>query len=66
MVQRVTTCGKTRDNEWQGVTTNDNEWQRVIILANFPFSQIREENTTIHPKGDSLNVKGNLDERLLN
>ena len=66
MVQRVTTSGKTRDNEWQRVTTNDNEWQRVVILANFPFSQISEENTTMHPKGNSLNIKGNLDERLLN
>ena len=38
------------DNEWQWVTTNDNEWQQVVILANFPFSRITEEPTTMHPK----------------
>ena len=40
----------TSDNEWQRVTTSDNEWQRVVVLANFSFSRIREEPTTMHPK----------------
>ena len=44
--QRMTTS----NNKWQSMTTNDNEWQRVVILANFPFFQIREEPTTMHPK----------------
>ena len=58
--QRVTTSGTTRDNElqrmttsnnkWQRETTNDKKWQRVVILANFLFSWIREEPTTMHTK----------------
>ena len=55
MIQRVTTSGTITDkwrmttsyNKWQRVRVkiNDNEWQRVVFLANFPFSQIREELT---------------------
>ena len=46
-----TTSGKTRDNEWQEMTTNDNEWKWVVILANFLFFfRIGEEPTTTHPK----------------
>ena len=48
---RVTTNGKretTNRNERKRVTANDNEWQWVVISANFPFLQIREEPTTMH------------------
>ena len=55
--QRVVQRETTRDNEWPRVTINDNEWQRVttsdkqvFLLAKFPFSRIREEPTTMHPK----------------
>ena len=48
--QRVVQRETTSDNEWQRVATNDNEWQRVVILANFLYSQIIEEPTTMHPK----------------
>ena len=34
-------------------------------LANFPFFEIREEST-MHPKGNSLDTEENLEERLLN
>ena len=40
----------TSDNEWQRVTPSYNEWQRVVSLANFSFSRIREEPTTMHRK----------------
>ena len=33
------------------MTISDNEWQQVVILANFPLFRIREEPTTMHPKG---------------
>ena len=56
----MTTSGTTRDNEWQRSTasenklprgtTIDNEWERVVVLASFPFSRIREEPTSMHPK----------------
>ena len=39
----------TSDSEWQRVTASDNEWQQLIILANFPFSRLREEPITMHP-----------------
>ena len=44
------TSGTTGDNEWQRMAMGDNEWHRVVILAKFPFFQIREEPTTMHPK----------------
>ena len=40
----------TSDNKWQRVTKNDNKWEQVVVLANFSFSRIREEPTTMHPK----------------
>ena len=70
MVHRMTTSGKTSDNEWQRVVqrviqrvaTSDKEWQRVAILAN-SFFLIREESTTKHPKENSLNIKEDLEEK---
>ena len=47
---RKTLSGTTSDNEWQGMTASDNECQIVVVLANFPFSQIREEPTAMHLK----------------
>ena len=38
----------------------------MVISANFPFSRIREETTTKHPKENSLNIKEDLEEGLLN
>ena len=55
----------TSDNRWQRVTTNDNERQRVVILANFLFSRIREEPTTMHLK-ETLWALRRILERLLN
>ena len=47
VVQRVTTSDTTSQNEWynewQWEITSDKEWQPVVISANFPFLQIREE-----------------------
>ena len=52
--QRAVEQVTINDNKWQWMatmgTTSDKEWQRVVILANFPFFQIREEPTTKHPK----------------
>ena len=63
MVHRVTTS----DNEWQRVTqqvstsgtTSDNEWSFRLILL---FFRIREESTTKLSKGNSLNLKQDLEE----
>ena len=38
----------------------------MVISANFPFFRIREEPTTKHPKVNSLNLKEDLEEELLN
>ena len=64
VAQLVTTSGTTIDNKWQRVTASDKGWQWVVILANFPFFRIREEPTTMHPKG-TLNIEEDLEERLL-
>ena len=51
------------------MTESDNEWQggyRVVILANVPSFRIRHEPTTLHPEENFLNIKKNLEERLLN
>ena len=45
---------------------SDNKWQRVVISANFPFFQIREEPTTNHPKQNPLKLVEKLEEKLLN
>ena len=42
--------------------TSDNVWQQVAIWANFPFFHTREEPTTKHPKGNSLNIEEDLEE----
>ena len=72
MIHVVTTSGTMSGNEWQQVaqqvTMSDNEWQRgqsVVISANFPYSRIREEPTTKHPKENSLKLEEDLEERLL-
>ena len=52
--QQVTTSGTIIDNDWY------NEWQQGTISANFSFFQIREENTTKHPKENSLNLEEDL------
>ena len=57
------TSRTTSDNEWQQMTTNDNEWSFWII---FFFFRIREEPITMHPKENSLIIKENLENRLLN
>ena len=47
------TSGTTGDNEWQQMAMGDNNWQRVTSSSHFgkfPFFQIREEPTTMHPK----------------
>ena len=62
VVQKVT----TNDNEWQWVTTNDSEWQRVVVSANFPFFQIKEDPTTKHSKENSFNLEEDLEKELLN
>ena len=56
----MTTSGTTNS------TTSDNEQQPVVISANFPFLRVREEPTTKHPKENSLNLKEDLEEELLN
>ena len=48
--QRVVECVTRSDNEWQRVTASDSKWQRVVVFANFSFSRIIEEPTTMHPK----------------
>ena len=70
MIHVVTTSGTMIGNEWQQVaqqvTMSDNEWQRgqsVVISANFPYSRIREEPTTKHPKENSLKLEEDLEER---
>ena len=70
MIHVVTTSGTMSGNEWQQVaqqvTMSDNEWQRgqsVVISANFPYSRIREEPTTKHPKENSLKLEEDLEER---
>ena len=65
VVRRVTTSGKTRDNEWQEMTTNDNEWKWVVILANFLFFSNRRGTYHYAPKRNSLNTEEDLEERLL-
>ena len=60
-----TTSGKTRDNEWQEMTTNDNEWKWVVILANFLFFSNRRGTYHYAPKRNSLNTEEDLEERLL-
>ena len=64
----------TSESEWQRLvkrvktsgTTSDNEWQRVVISVDFSVFRIREEPTTKHPKENFLNLKEDLEERLLN
>ena len=60
-----TTSGKTRDNEWQEMTTNDNEWKWVVILANFLFFSNRRGTYHYAPKRNSLNTEEDLEDRLL-
>ena len=45
---------------------NDSEWQRVVISANFPFFQIKEDPTTKHSKENSFNLEEDLEKELLN
>ena len=56
-------------SEWQQVTANDNLWQRVAISTNFLFFfffRINKEPTTKYPKENSLNLREDLEEKLLN
>ena len=63
VVQRETTSGTTRDNKWQQMTASHNEWLFWLI---FLFFWIGEEPTAMHPKENSLNIKEDPEERLLN
>ena len=51
VVRRVTTSGKTRDNEWQRMPTSDKKWERMTTSENDSFFfRIGEEPTTTYPK----------------
>ena len=63
VVQRETTSGTTRDNKWQQMTASHNEWLFWLI---FLFFWIGEEPAAMHPKENSLNIKEDPEERLLN
>ena len=53
------------DNKWQRMTTCDNEWPFQLIFFFF-FFRINKEPTTKYPKENSLNLREDLEEKLLN
>ena len=61
MIHRVTTSDSEWYNKWQRVTVSDNEWSFQLI---FLFFRIKEEPTTKHSKGNSLNLEQDLKEGL--
>ena len=54
------------DNKWQRMTTCDNEWPFQLIFFFFFFFRINKEPTTKYPKENSLNLREDLEEKLLN
>ena len=67
MIHRMTTSGKTSDNEWQRVVlvttvvnrvkTNDNNWQRVVISV--LFFRMRGKPNIKDTEENSLNLEEN-------